>query len=126
MPGMMTMKGRNILGIVPINGVRRAADMDSAAMARCTTRKFVHQYPNERTKPRPATIPKISTPMGFSVGLPIYVHACVMLAGRRATMPDHPPAFMTERLGRGANPSAMGRNCRTSLYIALVRPHRNV
>jgi hypothetical protein len=43
MPGMMTMNGRNILGRVPISGVRRAADMESAAMARCTTRKFVHQ-----------------------------------------------------------------------------------
>ena len=29
----MTMNGRNILGRVPISGVRRAADMDSAAMA---------------------------------------------------------------------------------------------
>ena len=29
--------------MVPMSGVRRAADMESAAMARCTTRKFVHQ-----------------------------------------------------------------------------------
>jgi len=29
--------------IAPISGVRLAADMESAAMARCTTRKFVHQ-----------------------------------------------------------------------------------
>ncbi len=115
MPGMMTMKGRNIFGIVPISGVRRAADMDSAAMARCTTRKFVHQYPNESTKPRPATMPKISTPIAFSVGLPMYFQACVIFAYRRAFMPSHPPALATERIASGANPITISRNWRTSL-----------
>ena len=33
----------SILGTAAINGVRRAALMDSAAIARCTTRKSVHQ-----------------------------------------------------------------------------------
>src|ERR1035437_7935580 len=68
MPGMMIMKGKNILGRVPISGVRRAADMESAAMARWTTRKFVHQYPNESTKTRTATMLKISTPLGVFGG----------------------------------------------------------
>jgi len=31
------------LGIAPMSGVRRAADMEFAAIARWTTRKFVHQ-----------------------------------------------------------------------------------
>ena len=65
------MNGSNILGNVPMIGVRRASDIDRAAMARCTTRKFVHQYPKESTNPRPATIPKISTPMGFWLALPM-------------------------------------------------------
>ena len=42
-PGTITKIGKNILGMAPISGVRRAADIDSAAIARCTTRKFVHQ-----------------------------------------------------------------------------------
>ena len=33
----------NILGTAAISGVRRAAVIESAAMARCTTRKSVHQ-----------------------------------------------------------------------------------
>ncbi len=37
------MKGKSIFGNAAISGVRRAADMDLAAMARCTTRKSVHQ-----------------------------------------------------------------------------------
>src|SRR5882724_12148941 len=46
-PGRITRNGKNILGIAAISGVRRAALMESAAMARCTTRKSVHQYPND-------------------------------------------------------------------------------
>ena len=43
MPGRMTSTGKSILGTAAIKGVRRAALMFLAAMARCTTRKFVHQ-----------------------------------------------------------------------------------
>src|SRR2546426_8641007 len=60
MPGTITINGIIILGKAAINGVRRAADIDSAAMARCTTRKTVHQYPNESTNPSPATRPNTS------------------------------------------------------------------
>ena len=42
-PGRMTRNGKNIFGTAAISGVRRAAVMESAAMARCTTRKSVHQ-----------------------------------------------------------------------------------
>ena len=42
-PGMITRKGKNILGNAAMSGVRRAAVIDSAAMARWTTRKSVHQ-----------------------------------------------------------------------------------
>ena len=43
MPGRITRAGKNIFGTAAINGVRRAAVIESAAMARWTTRKSVHQ-----------------------------------------------------------------------------------
>ena len=43
MPGMITRNGKSIFGNAAISGVRRAADIESAAIARCTTRKSVHQ-----------------------------------------------------------------------------------
>src|SRR5882724_5784158 len=69
-PGRITSTGKIIFGTAAINGVRRAALMFLAAIARCTTRKLVHQYPKERTKPRPKTIANQSTPMGFAEGPP--------------------------------------------------------
>src|SRR5712692_6951834 len=68
-PGRITRKGNNILGIAAIRGVRRAALIESAAMARCTTRKSVHQYPNESTNPSPITSPNHSTPSRLVCGL---------------------------------------------------------
>ena len=38
-------------------GARRAADIEFDAMARCTSTKFVVQYPKESTNPSPNTIP---------------------------------------------------------------------
>ena len=43
MPGRMTRNGKNIFGIAAISGVRCAAFIDLAAIARWTTRKSVHQ-----------------------------------------------------------------------------------
>ena len=43
MPGTMTRKGNTIFGTAATSGVLRAAVMFLAAMARCTTRKLVHQ-----------------------------------------------------------------------------------
>ena len=42
-PGRMTRNGNSIFGKAAINGVRRAAAIELAAIARCTTRKSVHQ-----------------------------------------------------------------------------------
>ncbi len=42
-PGRITRNGNSILGTAAISGVRRAAVIESAAIARCTTRKSVHQ-----------------------------------------------------------------------------------
>ena len=69
MPGTMIRKGKNIFGMDAIRGVRCAADIELAAMARCTTRKTVHQYPNDSTNPKPMTMPNHSTPIGFAAGL---------------------------------------------------------
>ncbi len=43
MPGTITMNGTNILGKAPMIGVRRAADTELEAIARCTSTKFVVQ-----------------------------------------------------------------------------------
>ena len=40
---MMTRNGNSIFGKAAMSGVRRAAVIESAAIARCTTRKSVHQ-----------------------------------------------------------------------------------
>src|SRR5580765_6017865 len=68
-PGRITKKGKNIFGIAAMRGVLRAALIESAAMARCTTTKSVHQYPNERTNPSPITSPNHSTPRRLVCGL---------------------------------------------------------
>src|SRR5678815_1524563 len=72
-PGTMIRNGINIFGIAPMSGVLRAAVVDSAAMALCTIKKLVHQYPNERTNPRPAKIPYHFTPIGFAFAAPVSV-----------------------------------------------------
>ena len=41
--GTITRKGNSIFGTAAISGVRRADDMESAAIARWITRKSVHQ-----------------------------------------------------------------------------------
>ena len=43
MPGRITSTGKIIFGTAAMSGVRRAALMFLAAIARWTTRKFVHQ-----------------------------------------------------------------------------------
>ena len=42
-PGTMTRNGNSIFGTAAMSGVRRAAVIEFAAMARWTTRKSVHQ-----------------------------------------------------------------------------------
>ena len=53
----MMIAGRKIFGYAAISGVRRAADRFLADRARCTSAKFVVQYPKLTTKPRPNTTP---------------------------------------------------------------------
>ncbi len=43
MPGMMVMNGTNIFGKAPMIGVLRAEEIESDAIARCTSTKFVVQ-----------------------------------------------------------------------------------
>jgi hypothetical protein len=54
MPGRNTRNGNAICGSAAVSGVRLAAFMESAAIARCTARKSVHQHPNESTRPQAA------------------------------------------------------------------------
>src|SRR5262252_9485780 len=125
MPGRITRNGKNILGIAAMSGVRRAADIESAAIARCTTRKSVHQYPNDSTKPSPITIPNTSTPIGLAEGLFINLHDSdhapdpnplwVATTESLDCSPDHPPASFSPSKTSGKNPSTIRKNCNTSL-----------
>src|ERR1700689_4013841 len=83
MPGKMTSAGKSILGKAAMSGVRRAADMELADMARCTTRKSVHQYPKERTKPRPNTMANQSTPNGLSAAVAMCDQELVNVPGAK-------------------------------------------
>src|ERR1043166_5040972 len=125
MPGRITKNGNNIFGTAAISGVRRAADIDLAAIARCTTRKSVHQYPNDRTNPRPIASPNHSTPIGFDEGEPMNfqdsLHApdakpfAVATVASRTCSPDQPPTSINPRNTSGANPKTIRKNCSTSL-----------
>ena len=124
-PGRITRNGNTILGSAAMSGVRRAAFIESAAIARWTTRKSVHQYPNDSTNPRPITSPNHSTPMGFAAGLPMWRHDSVIAPGskprdtascaRRADRPDQPPTSFIPMITSGTNPATMRKNWRTSL-----------
>ena len=109
------MNGKNIFGIAPMSGVHRAAFCDSAAIARWTTRKSVHQYPNDSTKPRPMTTPNNSTPRGFASGRPRLAHTCVNVVGSVDANPLQPPASRSPSQASGAKPQTIRPNCRTSL-----------
>src|SRR5262245_59316690 len=88
MPGTITRKGKIIFGTAAMRGVRRAALMFLAAIARCTTRKLVHQYPNDSTKPNPNTMANQSTPIGLAEGPPSKgLHALVQALGAKAFVP---------------------------------------
>src|SRR5678816_4786443 len=76
MPGTITRNVNSIFGTAAMSGVRCAAFIESAAIARWTTRKSVHQYPKDKTKPRPITIPNHSTPIGLASARPRYDHEC--------------------------------------------------
>src|ERR1041384_3697632 len=116
----MTRNGKNIFGIAAIRGVRRAADIELAAMARCTTRKSVHQEPKDKTNPRPMAIPNHSTPIGLCEGLSMnfqdWLHApeanpcSVATTPSRACNPDHPPASFNPRKTSGRNPRTIRKN----------------
>src|ERR1700736_2413961 len=56
-PGNTTTNGMSIFGNDPMIGARRAADIECDAIARCTSTKFVVQYPKDSTNPSPNTIP---------------------------------------------------------------------
>lgn len=61
-------------GKAPMIGVMRAAFWSFADIARWTSAKLVVQYPNERQKPRPMTMPNQS-PSGLEPPKPVPSHA---------------------------------------------------
>src|SRR4051812_37989200 len=54
-PGMITRDGDSAFGVAAMSGVRRAAAIESAAIARWTTRKSVHQTRTTTRTPDPST-----------------------------------------------------------------------
>ena len=98
-----------------MRGVRRAAPIESAAIARCTTRKSVHQYPNDSTNPRPIATPKTSMPIGFVSGLPIPRQECVSAIGSVCWRPCQPPTSRRPTYTSGTKPATIRKNCSTSL-----------
>src|SRR3954464_5140599 len=114
-PGMITRNGNSAFGIAAISGVRRAAAIESAAIARWTTRKSVHQYPNDNTNPRPIDTPNTSTPSGLVDALAMPRHECVSASGIDWRMPDQPPTSLRPRYTSGTKPATIRKNCSTSL-----------
>src|SRR4029077_5927234 len=114
-PGRITRNGNSIFGSAPINGVRRAALIEFAAIARCTTRKSVHQYPNDSTNPNPIASPNHSTPSRLVCALLIPTHECTKLGSSFAFSPDHPPTLFNPSQLSGRNPATIKKNCTTSL-----------
>ncbi len=133
-PGTITRAGSSIFGTAAMSGVRRAAPMFFAAIARWTTRKLVHQYPKDSTKPRPNTIEKMSTPIGLAEGPPRSgVHALdqasgakvwslsPIFAGAVATVAScsfsrpQPPTSLRPSQTTGAKPRTIMKNCSTSV-----------
>ncbi len=64
-PPMMTINGIAILKKEAIIGVIRAERRSFAEKARWTTRKSVVQYPKDKTKPSPRTMPPQVTNIPF-------------------------------------------------------------
>src|SRR5580658_2890985 len=114
------MNGMIIFGNAATSGVLRAADIESAAIARCTTRKSVHQYPNDSTNPSPNVISNQFTPIGLSDELAMCCQELVYVPGAKCALtatvsspadsPLHPPTFFRPRYTIGANPSTIRKN----------------
>ena len=125
MPGTITSSGKTILGMAAISGVRRAADIERAAIARCTTRKSVHQYPNASTNQSPISMPNHSTPIGLAAALPVCAQVPDQVPGanpRLAATPSifassacQPPTSFSPISTSGRKPSTIRKNCSTSL-----------
>src|SRR3954447_19085271 len=119
MPGMMMMKGMNILGNDPMIGARRAEFMSFEAMARCTSTKLVVQYPKDSTKPSPKTIPTTDQKDELYVVIVVpgqesswsLVPADDILSCR----PLQPPISWSASKVSGSSAATITKNCRTSL-----------
>jgi hypothetical protein len=130
MPGRMVRKGTNILGKAPMTGVLRAEEMESEAIARCTSTKLVVQYPKESTKPSPKTMPTTdqngeSKPVS---ACPAQELSCWSGGGTSADAgavcaisvtfscsPCHPPTLLSPMRERGSRLATMTKNWSTSL-----------
>ena len=126
-PGTTTTNGMNIFGNDAMIGARRAAEIESEAIARCTSTKLVVQYPKESTKPRPNTIP-ITDHTGLSNPLSAWPGHVVSWSFTDAVTdpsdvvsitlsfnPLQPPTLMRPKIVNGTSAARMTKNCSTSL-----------
>src|SRR3954454_5734232 len=118
----------NIYWNEPITGVARAADIDLVANARCTSTKFVVQYPKDSTKPSPKTMPTTerneeSKPVS---ACPVQEFSCWSagatvsgLAFAAAVIlsvsPLHQPTLCRPIRVSGSSDATITKNCSTSL-----------
>ena len=114
-PGKIASTPYMSFGNAAMSGVRCAAASSSAASARCTTRKSVHQYPKLCTNPRPNTIANHCTAIGLSVE-PVLAQAWKKSARPMdSCRPDRPPTSIRPKMTSGSSPSVIRKNCNTSL-----------
>jgi hypothetical protein len=88
-----------------------------AESARCTSVKFVVQYPNESTKPSPKTMPTQS-PSGLDQGMPVPFQVLNELAPRLVCAtarfrPLQPPTWTRPTTTTGISPARITKNCNT-------------
>ena len=86
---MTVSTGMKTLGKAPMIGVSRAELSSLAAIARCTSAKFVVQYPKDRQNARPKMSPTQS-PIGLSPPNPSPDH------GSRKDSPSLQPNLLEE------------------------------
>src|SRR3954451_14761271 len=119
MPGTMMMKGRNILGNDPMIGARRAEFMSFDAMDRCTSTKFVVQYPKDSTKPRPKTIPTTDQKEELYVVIVVPGHesswSLVPAEDILSRSPPQPPISWSASSVNGSRAATITKTCSTSL-----------
>ncbi len=109
-PASITMKGIAILKNEARIGVNLAVRRFFALNALCTTRKSVVQYPKDKTKPKPRTIPAQLTSIPLSEGFPEVDQRVLKDAGTLANISSMLPISIIPRIETRNNPNQIKKN----------------